>query len=82
MKIAPPNGPVLAGSEVTGPWTAVRGVVFNYIDTRVISVVAWAGFAQDPADYDKTVSTFSALTQCVTALNMSCAKNCAIDVQP
>jgi hypothetical protein len=33
--------------------------VGNYIDTRVISMVAWAGFAQDPADYDKTALNFS-----------------------
>ena len=34
--------------EVHGPWTGVLGVLGNYIDTRVISMVAWAGFAEDP----------------------------------
>ena len=56
----------------------VLRVVGNYIDTRVISMVAWAGFAQDPADYDKTALTFSILNQHFIGTKIRCVKKCVM----
>ena len=37
MKIGPLGGPILASTEVHGPWTAVLGVMLNYMNAGAIA---------------------------------------------
>ena len=48
LPIGPLGGPILAGTEVHGPATSVRGVVLNYINARVINSLEEAEFYQWP----------------------------------
>jgi hypothetical protein len=37
MKIGPLGEPILASTEVHGPWTAVLGVMLNYMNAGAIA---------------------------------------------
>jgi len=50
MKISPRSGLILVDTKVHGPATAVRGVVFNYIEVKFkTSLQERGGFNFDPS---------------------------------